>query len=428
MSAIAERRVDAVQAGVGPGGTAFWLTVDRLRERGDSRVEIFSKSNILVFEKSSPYKVGVGYLDQFPGVKTNSDGYDLMANLSEAVKRALLRTEIGRKIQAEGRAPVTLKDAVQLQREKGTIVRGVLGQRLIAGVEVAKIVEAKQRGAPTYFIVDTNNRTVETDLVIASIGAREGLDPELGTKELRGKTVLAESILGYGKKADEDRDRLRKARTAVIAGVNHSGALVTRFALDESDARVTLVTRGDLRVHSKSAEDAIAAGLPVTEESLADDPDGKQPWRISGARGVAGATVKAIILGQYVDRITHIRGSYQDVPGELKEADVIIQCTGLKANIIPFFRDGDRSPVEYLRRDGKLVVTPDGNPYIASSSGVYAPVEQLFHVGMGSHCEEDPVPHAINFYEGSVGERRVLAVARALERAQINRQAEKAIA
>ena len=402
-----DNKVGIVQVGMGPGGTGFVLAAERM-----GKIATLKASGFLVLERAPQREVGIGYLQFFPGVDTNSHGGHLTDQLSREVQAALAQTAEGKRIQEQSSSPVKLSDAIGLQRQKGGVVRDLLGGSLRTGVDVISLMEFKNHGGPEYWAIDQYGRmAARSDIVILSTGAEERIDPELNNDSLKGKTLLSKDILGNGQDVKKNHQRLAKARNVVIVGASHSGGLAAKLALEQSGAQVKLLSRGEVAIHSPSKEEAEAAGLEVTAAALADDPDGIQPWRFKGSRGDARDTLIRIINGEE-PRASLSKGSYGDFETELAEADIILQCTGLKWRGLPIIRENNWiEPAAYQQSGGRVAITPEGNPYVMNEKGVFAPEERVFVVGMGSYrLDGGPNPHAINFYEGIIGEARVNAV------------------
>lgn len=404
--------VRITQIGAGPAGTGLWLTAERTR-----KLSLLKDEGVLVLDKAPAVDIGVGYLRNFSNVRTNSQGCDLIACLPSHFYDALIKTDLGKSIELQGMTSVSLRETGQLQREKGKILKSLLGDNLVADVEASSIVEVNNRGGKTYFTLDENQQIIsQSDVVILATGAGERIDPRL--LPFKEKTILSKDVLDDTPKDDHS---IQLRRIAVIGG-SHSGALVLQTILNSSDAQIDLIHRGDIRIHSTSAEEAKKRGLEVSEAALKDDPEGVQPWRFGGTRGTAGETLATIARGDE-PRVTRYDGSFVDFPEVLDQADLIIQCTGLSWRSIPLFREGivkagSLQEVGFAQRNKKIIINDAGNPYTKLKEyGEHTPFEQIFVVGMGSIGMTPDIENyqAINFYEGMMGEKRIRGILQSLD-------------
>jgi hypothetical protein len=415
MSAqTAERRVALGQAGVGPAGMAVWFSAKNIRIEGD-----LTRDGVAVYEKGSSSDVGKGTLKFYPGVQTNSAKKDVTSSLPPAIRKSLANTAAGRRLADRRDHSAYLADVVDIQAEKARHLRELLGDHLVTGVEISKLIEVKERGANTYLMIDSEgNLRGQADVVLISTGGEERIDPYLNTPRFRDKTLLAGEVIGNLGSSERTDALLKPAKRVAIAGAGHSGGLIVGEVIERSDAEIDLIHRGDILIHSKSMQEALDLGLPVTDEALRDDPQGIQPWRARGARGPSAAWLRKVLLNQE-PRVTKYPGSLEDYEELLEKVDVIIPCTGLKWRPIPFYREDDKTPVGFLQNKERVVINHDGNPYaLSEDSDVYIPVKQVFVVGAGSIGVTPDVQNfqAINFYEGTIGEFRAAAISGALRR------------
>lgn len=404
--------VRITQIGAGPAGTGLWLAAERIR-----RLNLIKDQGLLVLDQAPPAEIGVGYLKNFSNVRTNSQGCDLIACLPSKFYDAIVQTDLGRSIEEQGATTVSLRETGELQQRKGRMLKGLLGDSLVTNSHVESIVEVNNRGGKTYFTLDDNQQIIsQSDVVVLATGAGESLQPRL--EPFKDRVLLSRQVIG-----DSPRDpRMDSAKKIAVIGASHSGALVLQDILGSSDAQIDLIHRGEVLIHSTSKEAAQARGLPVSEKALSDDPDGVQPWRFKGTRGVAGDVLASIVKGDE-PRVTKHDGSFTDFPEILGATDLIIQCTGLSWRPIPLYREGvvpaaSLKKTGFLTRNDKIVINDDGNPYTEIKEyGEHVPFEQIFVVGMGSVGVTPDVENyqAINFYEGSMGEKRIRKILDSLD-------------
>ncbi|OGE32177.1 hypothetical protein A2631_05695 [Candidatus Daviesbacteria bacterium RIFCSPHIGHO2_01_FULL_44_29] len=407
------KRVTIQMVGVGPAGTGFLFASTK-----GSEFDSFANAGLHLTEASC--EIAVGSLPNYPNVPTNSQWGDFSSSLPPQVQEQLARSPISQKLRGREGETVQIKHAVALQREKGRILRGLVGGRLLTGVGISALIERRRRGVVTYVTLDQQGRAIaESDIALLSTGAEELLDPRLAVHGDR--VVLSKDILGAHPGANVTRDLLADAKRVAVIGPSHSGALIVAAALNRPQVQVDLIHRGPLRVHSPSLEQAHRDRLPVDPTELADDPQGIQPNRFKGPRGLARQILIPIIRGEE-PRVSRHEGCFTEHPGVLDRADLIVQCTGLNWRAVPLFREGEARPIGFLTRQGKVLVNQDGNPHYSSGSKKNPEAaKQVFIIGMGSVGIDSSVHtrDAVNFYEGSVGEERVRSVARRLNRLNI---------